>query len=182
MLSDSIDAQNFNNKLRERYGIHVETLLPHFRIVFSDEQYEKQYGTHRIFSEGGIFLRGETGVRNAPKYGWLDGQWVIERLHPNNFQDVFEGAFTYEPLYAFKKGLPLNYDIMELVVKAALKIIPVDVPASVVPKTREQAQYNHNEKMSKESSDILNKLDGTAIQSALHDGGAVTVPNKVFNG
>jgi len=178
-LSDSFDCFVINDRLRENFGLHGDFALPRFRVVHSDDQLEKRYGTFSAYA-GDIFLREETGIREIPKYPWLDNQWVLERLFPNIHQDVYEGNCTYEPLWAYPTGLPLNWDMIEAGVKKALDILPVDTVE--IPKTEKEATYRVEEEKEKERKSILNQLDNTSVQSALHDGAAVTVPNEVFRG
>lgn len=183
MKSTSFEAFQINERLKTIYGIHEEVNKARFRIVHSDDQYEKRFGTFQVYS-GNIWLREETGIRETEKYPWLSNQWVVERLQPNETEDVYEGDLVYEPLWAFDEKLPLNMEMVEFVVKKSLNLLPQHVMDKLVsaPRTRREAEYRHKEKLAKESAMILNRLDNTALQSALHDGGAVQVPNKVFIG
>ena len=65
-MSDSI--YDINHRLIEKYGRDIATNEPRFRVVWTSTQLEKRYGEFEVFSEGGIFLREEKGVREEPKY------------------------------------------------------------------------------------------------------------------
>ena len=164
-----------NERLLNLYGKHEEFNLPRFRIVNSDTQLEKRFGTFQVFS-GDIYLREETGIRLVPKYSWLENQIVVERLEPNVHKDVYEGEFTYECLYAFPVGLPPKYEFIEIVVKKALEILPIDT--AEIPRSRKQMEDEHKDHLRKESARMLNAMDRTATQSLIAEGAGITVPNN----
>lgn len=164
-LDTQFECNTINERLRSRYGINEEVNLARFKVCFADDQLEKRL----TFDE----LGNGKEIKEVPKYPWLLSQWVLERLFPNVQKDVYEGVFIYEPLYAYPPGMPLNWDAIEFAVKVALKILPAEM--SEFPKTEKEAIYQHEEKLKKEKAHVLNILDNTAVQSALHDGGAVSM-------
>lgn len=175
-LSDSFEAFTINDRLIENYGRRIGTNKAKFRVVHSDDQIEKRFGEFDIYADADeeIWLRKEMGIREVPKYGWLDNQWVVEKLLPNDRPEVFEGDFIYEPLLAFPSGLPLNWDAVEIVVKKILEVLPIETVG--LPKTLEEAEYQKKLSDAKEKARILNMLDNTTTMSALHDKSAVVVP------
>ncbi len=181
-LSDSYDCYIINDKLTTLYGRHEETNKPRFRVVHSDDQLEKRFGNFTVSTENGIYLRTETNVvRQVPKYcnGLLENQWVVERLQPNETEDVIEGDFIYECLWAFPAGLPLNYEMVEFVVKKALNILPDDVMKNLEGrKTRKQYEDDHKDHLKRESARLLNMMDRTATQSLIAEGAGITVPSS----
>lgn len=107
MLVDEI-----NKKLADVFGKGVDG-LPKFRVVWSNEQTEKRFGTFEEWY-GDIFVRSVTGVREVPKYYYLDNVWVLEHRMPNDNPELFEKV-TYEPIYVFPQNLPLNWDVVSFV-------------------------------------------------------------------
>jgi len=171
--SESYEAFVINDRLRNFFGIHEEANLPRFRVIFSDDQIERRFGEFEHYS-GEIYLRTEKSIQQVHKYSWLDGQWVVERLHPNIHKDVYDGDFTYEPLYVFPAMLPLKWEMVEIVAKKALEILPIEIDERRT-KTQKQAEDDLERRISKEKAEYLNMMDNTALQSALHDGGAVQI-------
>lgn len=165
-----------NERLTNLYGRHEEINLPRFRAVFSDSQLEKRFGTFQVYS-GDIYLRDETGIREVPKYSWLENQVVVERLEPNVHKDVYESEFTYEPLYAFPTGLPPKYEYIEKVVKKSLDILPTERAEKRV-RSRKQIEDEHKEHLRLESARMLNMMDRTDTQNALAMGEGITVPSS----
>ncbi len=107
-----------NNKLRRLYGLEKETGQPKYRVIRSELQFEDRAGDYNVFTEGGIFLRREKGIRRVKKYHYLKNCWLLERVEPNKFRDEYITAkFTYEPLFPFldakDKPLPLEWKPIE---------------------------------------------------------------------
>lgn len=173
-LSESFEVFTINDRLRETYGLLVDTGKQKVRVVHSDDQFEKRFGTF-LLSANGMFLREETGIREVQKYDWMINQYVVEGLVPNIYPDVYEGDYTYCCLFAFPPGLPVNEEAVTVVVKAFLKMFDVD--KYDIPQTQVQAEDAHKLELQKQSADILNRLDNTALQSALHDGAATSIPD-----
>lgn len=109
--------EEINKKLLDVFGRFIDG-FPKFRIVFSDEETEKRFGHFEEFY-GDIFVRAFDGVREVPKYSYLEGQWVLEaRMITENPELV--DAVTYEPIYVFPKHLPLNWDAINFVCNTVL--------------------------------------------------------------
>ena len=178
--SNSFEAYEMNEKLRTLYGVHEETSKPRFRVVHSDDQLEKRFGTFEVFN-GDIYLRTEVNViREVPKYPYYwNNQWIVERLEPNTLPDVYEGDFVYNSLWSFPEGLPLDWEPVEFVVKKALDILPVEIAEKFkkLPQNKQEMEYEEKQRLASESKRILNMLDGTALQSQLHHGEAVSIPD-----
>lgn len=178
--SDSYEAFEMNERLRTIYGIHEETSRQRFRVVHSDDQLEKRFGTWEVYA-GDIYLRTEVNViREVPKYPYYwSNQWIVERLEPNTLPDVYEGDFVYNSLWAFPEGLPLDWEPIEFVVKKALDILPAEIAERFkkLPKNKEEMEEEYRQKLARESKQILGMMDGTALQSQLHHGEAVSIPD-----
>lgn len=112
MLVDEI-----NKKLEDIFGKSVDG-LPKFRVVLSNEQTEKRVGTFEEWY-GNIFVRSVTGVREVPKYYYLEDTWVLECRMPNDNPELLERV-TYEPIYVFPKNLPLNWDVVNFVCNSVI--------------------------------------------------------------
>lgn len=176
MKSSSLEAQAINDRLLELYGKHISSDRPRFRVVWSDDQFEKRFGDFQVYA-GDVYLRNEVGIREVPKYNWLENQWVVERLHDNYHQDVFDGVHTYEPLFSFPKNLPVSWEAIDFVVKTALKLYTVD---RELPKTEKEVLYRDEEAKKKESAEIRDMIELTPLQTSLNDGSAVSLTHKNF--
>lgn len=100
--------ETINSFLRDNYGIDTEDSLPIFRVVWSEDQYEKR---ETKFTDTGIELLTPE-VRTVPKYSYLKDVYVLERrvLVPEQNQKELAGAVkSYEPLWNFKQedGTPI---------------------------------------------------------------------------
>jgi hypothetical protein len=98
-----------NSRLERLYGRHTIVNKPIFRLAYSEELLERRSGEKAVFADCNgveIFLRMETGIHEVRKYPWLDKQWVIENIVGNPHQDVFEGDYIYNIIYAFKPNMP----------------------------------------------------------------------------
>lgn len=175
MHSASIEAQATNDKLLELYGKHILCGLANFRVVWSEDQFEKRFGTFDVYA-GDRFIRTETGIRETQKYSYLDHQWIVERLHPNYHKDVMEGNYIYECLWAFPKGLPLKWEAVDYCCKMALAMLPNE---KNVPRTEAEAIYQDEEKKKQEVKEEREKLDNVSNESnlemSLHEGDAVSL-------
>ncbi len=119
-LTESI--KSMNQHLIDLYGIDTSTGRAMFRIVWSEDQYEKRLT--KFTREGLELLYPE--VRELPKYKqWIHEKYVLERLVlvPDiNVEDLPTERLSYEPLWVFadKDGnyLPPRMDASQLVVDA----------------------------------------------------------------
>lgn len=112
-------ADSINQRLKEFYGADIQG-RPHFRLVWSEDIKEKQYGEHYEYSEQGIFLRTFIGTKEVPKYAYsgICDSYIVERLTgtPNN--DEIETSDFYEPIWSFGKELPTWRAVQFLVYSA----------------------------------------------------------------
>ncbi len=74
----SSEVDRINNQLKDLFGIDTVTGLQIFRIVYSEDQLEKRYGTYDDYTKGGLYIRTVTEVREVPKYR----QWIQKRPAP----------------------------------------------------------------------------------------------------
>jgi len=102
---------------RERYTGEAK-----YRVVRSEVQTEKRYGSYDILTqETGIWLGVKQGLVEIKKYWYMKDCWILERVEVNrDRKDVLHEKFTYEPIYPFldknDNELPLNWRVVEFIV------------------------------------------------------------------
>lgn len=99
VLTESIET--INRQLREQFGIDTASKSPMFRVVWSEDQYEKRLMD--VTDEGLILLTPQ--VREVKKYSqWIKERYVLESLVlvPEQNQAELAGLkVSYEPLWVF---------------------------------------------------------------------------------
>ncbi len=113
-------VESLNRQLQDLYGIDTITGKPMFRIVWSEDQYEKRLTS--FTPEGLQLLYPE--VKELPKYKqWIKEKYVLERLVliPDvNVAELPSEKMSYEPLWVFEDRhgnyLPPRLDAAKLVV------------------------------------------------------------------
>jgi hypothetical protein len=100
--------ETINQFLRDNYGIDTDDSLPIFRVVWSEDQYEKR---ETKYTDTGIELL-TAEIREVPKYSYLKDVYILERrvLVPEQNQKELAGLQkSYEPLWNFKQedGTPI---------------------------------------------------------------------------
>lgn len=99
---DGMGVDWINRKLMDDYGRDVYG-HSNYRVVYSDTQYEMRYGTFRVETEAGIYLRTETCWQKKRKYPVYSDLWVFEKVQENYGQNPeIEKGMTYEPLWVFR--------------------------------------------------------------------------------
>lgn len=165
--------ETINQRLLDLYGTHPATTRARWRIIFSDDELITRRGEFEDYVEGtDVFLRKVVETRTLPKYPWLDGQWVVERLIPNRFQDLMEGDYMYECAIAFPKGLPLNWNAIHLFVNTVMT--GKERPKS--PSELESEEKAHWNKAKTEMRDALGNF--TVLGTLFGDKSAVVLPGK----
>jgi hypothetical protein len=95
-------TERINEQLINFYGIDTITGQAMWRIVWSDDQYEKRLTK---YTDSGIELLIPE-VRALPKYKqWVKSKWVLENLvvvPPQNVGELAGIKISYEPLYVFE--------------------------------------------------------------------------------
>ena len=108
-MAESIEL--INTQLKDHFGRDVVNGLPNWRVVWSNDQYEKRFGEWNDYTKEGIFIRTVTEIREVPKYGWIKEKWVLEKLCvvPEIHKDEIGDKISYEPLHVFedRNGFPL---------------------------------------------------------------------------
>lgn len=109
------EIKEINKQLIDHFGIATDSKEPIFRVVWSEDQYEKRLTK---FTPEGIELL-YSQVILLPKYPWLKNQWILERLEivPEFQQIELAGQkISYEPKWAFKEGVVPVFWACKLVV------------------------------------------------------------------
>lgn len=117
-LIESIESINEN--LISDFGTFSDG-RPNFRVVFSDDQYEKRW-TDRT-DEGFQLLQPE--VRLLPKYKqFIHQKYILERLVPAGPGTDLVEKTTYEPAWVFQDAnqnyLPPRFDMCKFVVDSIM--------------------------------------------------------------
>lgn len=101
--------RTINQLLQDFYGVDTVTGKTMWRVVWSDDQYEKRL-TDR--TDSGICLLFPE-VRELPKYQWIKHRYVLERLvliPEVNLVELPSEKLSYEPIWVFedrhKNALP----------------------------------------------------------------------------
>ncbi len=178
------DIKSLNHQLIDLYGIDTLTGIPIWRIVFSEDQFEKRLGTYDDYS-GSIYLRTVTEVRLVPKYRqWVHEKYVLERLvivPEINSNDLPASKISYEPIFVFetKDGgyLPPRIDAAKFV---------IDTIYAAQYSNHNLAKYKDPESTQEESIELQRQRvdelveaifgDSTDIEEAVTRGEGIFVP------
>src|SRR6266853_2675146 len=111
--------EDINKKLLEEFGRDLSNSKPRFRVVFSEDQYEKRLTN--CTDEGFELIRPE--VRTLPKYKqYVREKYILERLVPVTGETDLLDKMSYEPLWVFqdKNGnyLPPFFEGCRLIVES----------------------------------------------------------------
>lgn len=97
-----------NELLLNHFGTDTVTGVPMWRVSWSEDQFEKRLGTYDDHTEGGLYIRTVTEVREVPKYSqWIHRKYVLEQLvgiPPQNQMELPDAKMSYEPLWVFEDG------------------------------------------------------------------------------
>jgi len=112
-------VETINQRLIDHYGKDIVTGNPNFRIVFSDDQFEKRWVEH---SREGFQLLNKR-VEERPKYRqYIQSKYLIERLTivPEFVETDLLEKVSYEPLWVFEdrygNPLPPKWEVCEIVI------------------------------------------------------------------
>jgi len=91
-----------NKQLADLFGIDTASLRPMWRVVFSDDQYEKRLTEYS--DKGTLLVRPE--VRILPKYKqWIQSKYILEHLvgvPEDNIDELAGNKTSYENLWTFE--------------------------------------------------------------------------------
>jgi len=114
-------VETINRRLQEDYG-KLDDLRPYWRVVYSDDQFEKRLTNYT--DEGFELIRPE--VRTLPKYKqWIQNKYILERLTAvpvANLVELPSSDLSYEPVWVFEdnhgNALPPRWDAIQLIIKS----------------------------------------------------------------
>lgn len=110
-----------NNRLLSYFG-KFETGEQNYRVVWSDDQFEKRILTHT--REG--FILPNPIVGEIPKYRqWIQERFILERLLPVIGDTDLITKTTYEPVWTFEdkfgNALPPKWEAIEVIINSVHK-------------------------------------------------------------
>src|SRR6185295_12583313 len=117
-LTEQIET--INRQLREQFGVDTVTGQPIWRVVWAEDQLEKVLADFTDYTSNDVFIRQVREIREVPKYYWIKGKYVFERLVlvPEVNQDELLGIkLSYECIHIFQDKhenyLPPLYEACE---------------------------------------------------------------------
>lgn len=180
------NVETINKYLTDNYGIDTESTNPIFRVVFSDEQFEKR---STKYTDTGIELLHEE-VRLLPKYQWIDGAYILERLvivPDMNLKELASVRKSYEPLWVFigKNGFPVPPTIFSCTMiidtlyaaigKSSMAKYVDNPPAISNPQELYESRKAEIDKLQNELFGDESGLGGSTINES---GNAIIVPSQ----
>lgn len=113
-----------NQRLIDHFGIDTSTGQPNWRIVFSEDQFEKRLTKHT--KEGFELLTPE--MVELPKYKqWIHAKFILEKLVivPTPNSDELTTKMSYEPCWVYEDShgnyLPPKWEATQLIVDTVHK-------------------------------------------------------------
>jgi hypothetical protein len=176
-LRESIE--NINKKLLEEFGTEFGN-APCFRIVWSEDQYEKRLTD--FTDEGFELLHPE--VRLLPKYKqWIREKYILERLIPVVGETDLIVKVSYEPAWVFqdKHGnyLPPFFEGCRFIIESIFSAIN-----KAGTFTRYKDKNISAEEKEIELKKVIDELFGNEsdLTDNLHYGSGIVVPgNEILN-
>lgn len=113
-LAEPIERINY--QLEKEFGKSFDN-RPNYRVIWSEDQYEKRWVAHT--QEGWELLTPR--VEERPKYKqYIQEKWILEVLIPVIGQTELTENVSYEPLWPFMDHdgnyLPPRYDVCKIVI------------------------------------------------------------------
>lgn len=177
-LTESI--KSLNNQLIDLYGLDTNTGKAIWRIVWSEDQFEKRL--MEVTNEGLLLLTPE--IREVPKYRqWIKEKYVLERLVivPDMNRIELGGLKqSYEPLFVFEdKNNNYLPPLME-VCKIVIDSIYAAQGKQSLAKYKEVTGQDAIEARKKEIDEMADYIysDETDISDALTRKEGIVVPNN----
>jgi hypothetical protein len=177
-ITESLEV--LNERLKEHYGIDTESNRPMWRIVWSDDQVEKRYGTFEDYA-GPIYLRTVTEVREVKKYTHINPPaHVLEHLVGVEGNPELLEKTSYEPIFTYQhlltgKTLPPIWPVTKLVIDSVMLAMNHPNPfAKYKDNPREEAEKEFRKMYDYLYGDETNTTDALAYKEG------VVVPNKQF--
>lgn len=178
-----VNIEALNKRLVDHFGRFSDG-QPNWRVVFSDTEMEKRFGTYEDRTESGVLIRIVTEVREVPKYRhYIHGKYILERLvvvpQDNDKNGTPVTKLSYEPIWVFEsvlgKSLKPEFDICKFIIdKVMEQLRPSEYP--------KYAESTDDEKRAdeKEFNRLFESIFGeeSDIADALHYGKGVFLDSK----
>ncbi len=169
--------ESLNRQLQDLYGIDTVTGKTMFRIVWSEDQFEKRLT--QCTPEGLQLMYPE--VKELPKYKqWIKEKYVLERLVlvPDvNLSELPTQKLSYEPIWVFEDRygnyLPPRLDAARLVVDSLYAKLGKPI---VARKDEDSTVEGKAKRIQKLEEDLFGNENNTT--DALAHGQAVVVPHN----
>lgn len=182
-----MDIHLINRRLRDIYGKDFLD-QPIYRVVWSDDEIEKRFGTFRDYVPGtNVLVREVTEVREVKKYPYLEPQYVLEKLFFNQHnKEILDNktfnpaSCTYEPVWAFGRepngrAKPVVWRAVELI------LMSINNPKKLTPSQMNDAELEQAKKDEQVFMDLMNEhIKNDPLHSAVKDGDAVML-NQDYN-
>lgn len=169
------DIKALNKWLKDTFGKEIDGRAK-WKITWADAEFEYRLGK---FTErhGPIILREWGGVKFAPKYAYLPGRWVLERLIFYPVPDL-PGSTKghYEPAYVFQANDGTYLHPIRKAVEYAMWVFMNGRPVSKGELETEEAEKDLRE--TAEMEELLGVNDDY-LATMLHNDEAVVVPCEV---
>ena len=180
-LTESLES--INRQLRDLFGFDIITGESIWRVVFSEDQFEKRLMTHT--DAGVILLKPE--VREVPKYRqYIQQKFLLERLTlvPDmNQRELAGNKISYEPIFVFehaktKVALPARLDAAKFVIDS----LYAAMGRTSLAKYKEDglSQEEQDIKVKKLQEELFG--NETDVGDALAHGSGVSVPHVYKKG
>jgi hypothetical protein len=171
--------ESINQKLLDMFGQDISDARPKFRVVWSDDQFEKRVTTHD--DHGNELITPE--VRLLPKYKqYIRHRYILERLQPVVGETDLTEKVVYEIVWTFqdKNGnyLPPWFEGCKFIIENVLSNMGVKNYYAKYKDTMSKEQYLA------ELEKVQNELFGneTEVGDHLAYGTGVVVPgNQTVN-
>lgn len=186
-------VEDINRRLADNFGVDTITGIPIWRVVWSEDQLEKRYGTFDDITPAGIYLRTVTEVREVPKYRqWIHNKYLLERLVVIPAQDAKQlptQKVSYEPIHIFQdrneNALPPKYAACEFAIQLIYAVQYGDhsVARYVDPDNCQEAEIANRQARIAEIQEALHGdesgLMGATLapSQAIAGGSAIIVPH-----
>lgn len=172
--------ESINQQLIDLFGLDTATGQPMFRVVWSEDQFEKRL-TDR--SEKGLILPTPM-VKLLPKYRqWINDRFVLERLvivPETNIKELAGIKLSYEPLWVFRdkfdRYVPPTLWACKFVIDTLYAALGKQSLAKYVDEEAEHPEETKRERVKKLEEELFG--DESSILGRTITGEAIVVPQS----
>jgi hypothetical protein len=181
-MEDPRIIEAINKALRDEYGIETTSDRPIYRVVWSNDQYEKRMSTHS--PEGMEYLYPQ--LIEVPKYKqWAKDRYILERLSYVETEQGENAQMTvnkvsYEPIWSFVNNkleyLPPRYEVCKIVIDAIHAAIYGDHSLAKYKDDNAGSLEETQQRVSKLQDELFGNETDTG--DAMAHGEAIVVPRN----